>query len=195
MKKIALLSNEQLVEAYQQSSNQDYLVELFDRFKPLIRSLSRQYFIIDYDNDDFEQEVRVALLKAVRTFNLERRSFFAPYARCVCRNHIINIARYRLASCRGGGKKDLSLNVEVDGDSVDTLSLLPDTNNLPIYEICSTQSKFIRVLNSLSKLEKQVLHKYLSEGNYKKIAEELGMSLKKVHDTIYRCRKKFKQLA
>ena len=30
MKKIALLSNEQLVEAYQQSSNQDYLVELFD---------------------------------------------------------------------------------------------------------------------------------------------------------------------
>lgn len=195
MKSLSLLTNEQLVEQYQKTSNQDILVELFHRFKPLIRSLSRQYYIIDYDQEDFEQELRLALLRACKTFNVSRNDYFAPYARCVCRNHLINISRYRMASRRGGGQKELSLNVQIDGDSVDTLTLLPDPKNLSVHDIFSVQDRCKKVLNSLSNLEKQIFHKYLSEGNYRQIAEELGMSLKKVNDTIYRCRKKFKQLA
>ena len=159
----------------------------------MVRKLSRQYYLPDFEVQAFEQEVQIALLKAIESFKVDMKAYFASFAQKVCSNHLTNLARYRMALSRGGGVTDLSLNITIDEEEVDQLSLIPDHKQIPLYDVLEVREKCAEFISSLSDLEKRILGKYLIENDYNAIAKDLDMSLKKVNDTIYRCRKKFKR--
>lgn len=187
------LTNEQLVEIYQKTLDDDVLANLFKRFRPMIIHLSTKYDIPYLDYQDIEQEMNIAFVKAIKNYKIEVKAYFASFARSVCYNHLVNLIRHSQAYNRNAGKVEESIYRPLNDEDFNLLSVLADRRYLSVPDIINVREKYSDFLSSLSNLEKRILGKYLISHDYKQIASELGISLKKVNDTLYRCRKKLKQ--
>lgn len=186
-------SNEKLVVRYQETRDDSILKELLSRFKPLICSLATEHRISGLEYQDIEQEAQIALVKAINTYQPKMKAYFAPFAQKVCYNHIVNLCRYHQAIHRGSGKQDLSLYFDHDGQEANYLSFFINRNTTNVEDIVEVREKYSDFISSLTQQEKRILGKYLNHGDYNQISKELNISLKKLNDTIYRCRKKLKQ--
>ncbi|BDR56440.1 sigma-70 family RNA polymerase sigma factor [Xylocopilactobacillus apis] len=86
-------------------NNDDAFCELFNYFKPLIRSLQLIYKIDDFDYDDWIQEGAIVCYKACISYNGSRGSRFASYYRLLLKNHIISLIRKQETAKRKINKK------------------------------------------------------------------------------------------
>lgn len=79
--------------------NEDALIKLAKQYKPMIEKTRQQYYIRDYDEQDWEQEAIIACYKSVVAFSGEKGKFGPFYAKNF-RNRILNILRFSLANRR-----------------------------------------------------------------------------------------------
>ena len=61
---------------------------ILDKYKPLVKSKSRAYFLIGADNEDIIQEGMIGLYKAVRDFNPDKHASFKAFAEPVSYTHL-----------------------------------------------------------------------------------------------------------
>ena len=63
---------------------EEAVTELLRRFDPLIMSIHHHYFFHEMDQDDFAQEARIMMLRAVRKYDENHAvSFAGYYQRCL----------------------------------------------------------------------------------------------------------------
>lgn len=189
------LSDEELVEL--SSSGDRRAVEIIlARYKNLVKSRAKAYFLAGADHDDIVQEGMIGLFKAVRDFDITKQPSFRGFAELCVKRQIITAIK---ASTR---QKHIPLNSYVslseplyddNGDRTlsDMLAERVSTNPEDLMlkrenaEILSSE-----IESKLSTLEKTVLSLYLTGLNYQEIAVQLKRSPKSVDNALQRIKNK-----
>ena len=171
--------------------------ELVRRYRGLIRSKARSYFLVGADRDDIIQEGMIGLFKAIRDYDPTRQASFHSFAElCVTRQIITAVksaTRRKHSPLNGYVSLSRSTSLEEDGER-----LLSDI--LAAKEICDPaeivisawETDFIRtgMADALSPFESQVLRLYTNGRSYQEIAERLGRHTKAVDNALQRVKRK-----
>ncbi len=191
----ALLTDERLIELLRTGDDEAERV-LYERYKPIVRSRTRAYFLIGADHEDLVQEGMFGLFRAVQDYDSSRGAAFRSFAEvCVTRQILTAI---KLAT----RKKHSPLNSYVslsgpayDGederqlvDVIEALSSVDPEETLLSRELLDALSSRIR--EALSPYERRVLELYLQGDSYRQIANTLGKTEKSVDNALKRVKKK-----
>lgn len=179
------------------SGNERATGEIVRRYRGLIRSKSRFYFLSGAEKDDIIQEGMIGLYKAIRDYDPDREAGFRSFAElCITRQMISAVkASTRLKHSPMSGYVSLSRTVSGDEEGE---RLFGDI--LAVRDICDPaaivlgawEGEFIRrgLIESLSPFEKDVLCHYIGGESYGDIAKRLGRSTKAIDNALQRIRKK-----
>ena len=185
-------------ELLQRLRGGDSLAEetLYARYKQIVRSKARTYFLVGADREDIIQEGMIGLYKAVMDYQFDRQVSFRAFAELCITRQIITAIK---SATR---KKHMPLNTYIsfnrsvfDGDNERPLiDVLTSTRISDPEEVLIGRENYAAVAdsiqNSLSKLERSALEWYLLGYSYQQIAEGLQISTKSVDNAIQRVKKK-----
>lgn len=171
---------------------------LLKRYKPLVLSRARAYYLTGGDRDDLVQEGMLGCYKAVCSFDAEKHISFASFADLCIRRRIYSAVKL------SNRKKHLPLNNSVSLDSpsdpesdATVMDSVNDTNSRDPEQLLIGQEGFAEIESAinteLSKMEKSVLSLYLRGLGYQQIAAELGKPVKSVDNAIQRTKKKLEK--
>ncbi len=169
---------------------------LYARYKQVVRSKARTYFLIGADREDIIQEGMIGLYKAVVDYQFDRQASFRSFAELCITRQIITAIK---AATR---KKHMPLNTYVSFNR----SVYEGENEKPLIDVLTSarmtdpEEMLIgredyaaiadSIEHSLSKLERSALGLYLCGYSYQQIADALVISAKSVDNAIQRVKKK-----
>ena len=171
--------------------------ELIKRYAQLAEGISRSYRLVGGDGDDLKQIALIALLEAVRSYDPTRGAEFATYASACMRNRVLDAVR----SAAAGKNAVLNDSLRIDDESAreggvaisDIVS--PELSPEQQYIAKEAEEAFFEALGEvLGERDLTVIRLYLACVPYKEISERLGISAKKVDNTIYNAKKKIARL-
>lgn len=191
----ATKSDEELVEAAQTGdvAANNYL--LF-RYRSLIMSKAKSYFIAGADRDDIIQEGLIGLYKAVTGFCPLRGTSFRPFAEmCVTRQIITAV---KAASRQKHSPLNFYLSLDkplyTDGSERQLLDILPDERITDPAEVFLMREQLVDVWACLrcllSEFEYDVFTLYLNDQSYNEIAFQLNATTKAVDNALCRAKRK-----
>lgn len=179
----------ELIKKAQQGDMQvlDYII---NKYKPLVVSLSRKYFLIGGSTEDLIQEGNIGLFKAIMSYNDNKNDSFYSFSKlCIERN-------LQTAISKANNTKNKVLNEfeSFDADNEETFgSTAKDLNPSPEEHLISSeilQELKENIRTKLSTLEKQVLYHFIKGESYYEISENLQVSRKSVDNALKRIRTK-----
>lgn len=171
--------------------------EIFRRYRALIRSKSRFYFLNGADREDIIQEGLIGLYKAIRDYDPEREAGFRSFAElCITRQIISAVkASTRLKHSPMSGYVSLSRTTSGDEEGERLFSDI-----LAVKDICDPaaivmgawETEFIStgLIDALSEFERDVLRLYMHGEPYSRIAVRLSRTPKAVDNALQRIRRK-----
>lgn len=185
-------TDEELAAAYQSgdSSAADRIIE---RYKPTVRILARQLYLVGGDRDDLLQEGMVGLFKAIQTFDPEHESSFRHYAEVLISRQLYSAIVTSRRLKHQPLNESISLNVLEENQQEDQLLDRMGSVDSPeqiLIDREAAESASQKVLAVLSPMEKRVLEFYLKGMDYHAIAEEMGKSPKSIDNALQRIRTK-----
>lgn len=189
------LTDEQLVRKAQSGSldAEEYLIR---KYKDMVRTRSKLYFIMGADGEDVVQEGMIGLFKAIRSFDNEKETSFHTFAELCINRQIITAIKTASRLKHSPLNTSISLNHPLSEEDVDSTleeTLRSDSNSDPETQLIMKDVVSIITTNDtkiFSPFEMQVWNEYLQGKDYKTIAEELGRSAKAVDNAIQRTKKK-----
>ena len=175
--------------------------ELFARYKSVVSSVARSYFLMGAELDDLIQEGMIGLYKACQKFSEKQASFKTFAYLCIKR-------QIQTAVKQANRQKNKMLNNYISLDSQggyktgengedEAVLILPSENLSPDAEIIQKENyKEIvkKIKSALSPLELKVLTLYLKGNSYQTISIEVGKSYKSVDNLLYRIKNKLEFL-
>ena len=195
MKNYEALSDEELL-ALHRAGDARAEDTLYARYKQIVRSKARTYFLIGADREDIIQEGMIGLYKAVLDYQSDRQASFRSFAELCITRQIISAIK---SATR---KKHMPLNTYIsfnrsvfDGDNERPLiDVLTSTRMTDPEEVLIGRENYAAVADSiehsLSKLEHNALGLYLYGYSYQQIADALQVTTKSVDNAIQRVKKK-----
>ena len=153
------------------------------RHTRLVRMCARPFFLAGGDSEDLIQEGMLGLLAAIREFRPDRGARFATYAQVCVRRRIISAVR----SASGGKHAPLNDYVSLELLSSEAGALDPEDLIIRREAFHTLEGD---ISESLTRLEKQVLARYLEGESYAEIAQAVGRSPKSVDNAVQRIRRK-----
>ena len=171
-----------------------------DAFRQLLEAYTRIIYKIinslnldngDYraDLEDFYQEGSLALFKACKSFNANRGVKFSTYAYAVIRNNIYTRYRDEFLS-----HKEEKYSIE-EIENIDYVSkFMVSDSPLEYHREQEFHESLDKLMNTLPKLDKQIMELKKEELSYKEIAERLNINKKKVDNRLIQLRKKIREL-
>ncbi|MCR5215947.1 MAG: sigma-70 family RNA polymerase sigma factor [Lachnospiraceae bacterium] len=191
------LTDEQLVDAYQQGSKEAGEL-LFGRYKDMVRKKCKSMYLVGGDHDDLIQEGMIGLLEAVHDYAPDYGASFATFASmCINRNLITAIAaanRQKNQILNEAYSFYEPGNVGEDGECGILMDNLEDvTHKNPETTVLEQQELrewLDLVPKILSKFEYQVFVLYLGGMDYVEIARDLEKSPKSIDNALHRIKKK-----
>lgn len=171
--------------------------ELIRRYRGLIRSRARSYYLVGADRDDIIQEGMIGLFKAIRDYDPTRQASFHSFAElCVTRQIITAVksaTRRKHSPLNGYISLSRSTSMEEDGERLLSDILAAKEICDPAEIVVSTwETNFIRngMADALSPFEAQVLRLYTTGHTYQNIADTLGRHTKAVDNALQRVKRK-----
>lgn len=165
--------------------------ELVLRYRRLVKTVIRPFFLAGGDSEDLLQEGMIGLLSAIREFDPDGGSSFHSFAELCIRRRVISAARSASRLKHAPLNDGLSLEQLQSGESAHLFHQLiarsPEDHILDqawadsFLSVCST---------FLSDFENRILMDYLRGLSYAEIAERSGRSEKSIDNAIQRIRKK-----
>lgn len=193
------LTDEALIERIRMGDS-DAEDVLYIRYKQVVRSKARTYFLVGADREDIIQEGMIGLYKAVCDYEFGKQASFRAFAELCITRQIITAIK---SATR---KKHIPLNTYVslsrpvyeDGDGERTLIDVLETTRISDPEEAligreSYEAVARDIENALSKLEREALSLYLQGLSYQQIAAAMGRSTKCVDNAIQRVKKKLEE--
>lgn len=185
-----------------QQGNDEAIEKILDKYKPLVRTVTRMYFLTGADSEDLLQEGMIGLYKAIISYIPDMNVNFGMFAK-VC------IRRQVLSAIKAANRlKNLPLNSYIsiyaeneDGSEMDDrfdfdkVSIhTSDPEEITINK--ETNKMFKDTLDSvLSDFEKKVLYKFLNGESYTEIAKSMNKDPKAINNAIQRVKRKLKNKA
>ena len=134
------------------------------------------------DIEDLEQEARVFLLNAARTYDSASGLTFGLYAKICVKNGLITLDRKKRNE------------IKTDVVDIDELNIsVPDTT-IDVDESESAGQLLDRLCAMLSESETEVLKLRIDGFANPEIAERLGVSVKSVENSIFRIKQKLRTI-
>ncbi len=190
-----LFNDEKLAELAQAGDETAEEV-LINRYKELVKSRARMYFIAGADAEDVIQEGMIGLFKAVRDYCSDRDTLFRTFAAVCINRQIITAIKTAKRMKHGPLNNSISLNrpLEESGgekDVIENILAAPVSNPEEMILIQDTIDEITSAMSQiLSKFELQVWQLYISGQNYTDIAEKTGKSPKSIDNALQRIKRK-----
>lgn len=179
-----------------QKGDTDAELEVFSHYRNLLRKVCRSYFLIGGDSDDLMQEGMIGLYKAIKSYSKDKNVNFAAYAGLCVKRQI------QTAIKKANSQKNLILSTAIplttqdkfddeDDDSPEIIipSSEQSADDKMIYEETLYETTEL-IKQKLSKMELQVLVKYLNGYSYKEISAQTGLTEKSIDNALSRIKKK-----
>lgn len=155
---------------------------LTSSFAPVIRAISRAYFLYGGDSEDLYQIGLIAFYDAIKKFDGAKNGDFVKFAKICIHSRIIDAIK------EANRKKHSPLNTAVGFDKID------EVGSVDPEELFLAREQLLGVYSAidvkLSDYEKRVLNLYIDGLSYKEIAARVGKSAKSVDNAISRIRSK-----
>ena len=192
------MSENDIINLAQKRENaaMEYLLE---KYKPLVRQKTRKLFLIDGDKDDLIQEGMIGLFKAVRDYQVGKDAAFRTFADlCISRQLYSAIKKSNrlknqpLNSYVSIYSDEFSDADELAGDRTVISSgsdniANPEANMIDRENAIDMQNK---MFDKLSKMEREVLKRYLEGMTYQEIAADMEKSPKSIDNALQRIKGK-----
>ncbi len=174
--------------------------ELIISFAPIIRSISRKYYLIGGTEDDLFQEGLIGLFEACKNYNIDddyKSEKFKSFAIMCVKRQIYDAIK------SANKKKNQPLNNYVpiiktnsenqEYERTDFVNLAEDNNPEDLFLDKEEHAEKIELIKSkLSDFEIEVLNHYLAGEKQSEIAKALGKNAKSIDNTIQRIKNKVK---
>ncbi len=183
--------------------NDEYAFEfLVTKYKCIVLSKARGYFLVGADREDIIQEGMIGLVKAIRDYRPDREASFKGFAEICINRQIITAIK---SATR---QKHIPLNTYVslsrpvyeNEESEETRTLLDiiqcDSSQNPEERVLIDESyrgMDEKIMKSLSSFEKSVLKHYLGGNSYAEISEKIGKPVKSIDNALQRIKKKLER--
>lgn len=169
---------------------------LLSRYRTLVETKAKAYFVVGADREDVVQEGMIGLCKAIRDFRLEPARKFRPFAElCVTRQIITAVktaTRHKHTLLNGSISLDQGFSDDsTEGSLFDIITDRAHAN--PEEALLGEQlpsSIQQLIAESLSDLERGVLQSYLDGKSYQEIGAELKCRTKAIDNALQRVKKK-----
>lgn len=175
--------------------------ELFSRFKPMVSSVARSYFLLGSELDDLIQEGMIGLYKACQNYSQNSSASFKTFAYLCIKRQIQSAVKH------ANRQKNKILNSYVSLDSQggyktgegeeEALLILPSSILTPDDEMIEKENYeeiLDKIKRALSPLELKVLTLYLKGNSYQTISKMVGKNTKSVDNSLHRIKNKLEFL-
>lgn len=176
---------------------QDYMI---NKYKNLVKTKARAYFIIGGDKEDIIQEGMIGLYKAIRDFNSEKQVSFYSFAKLCITRQIITAIKMATRKKHSPLNSYISLNkpmYETENGQASIEVMLKDVILSPEELLIDRENKDSienRMHEDLSEFEYNVLVLYLKGQSYSEIAKTMSKEEKSIDNAIQRVRKKVEKI-
>lgn len=179
-----------------EDSAMEYLLE---KYKPLVRQKTRKLFLIDGDKDDLIQEGMIGLFKAVRDYQAGKDAAFRTFADlCISRQLYSAIKKSnRLKNQPLNSYISIYSDEFNDADELvgDRTVITSGSDNIANPEAIvidreSAVDMQNQMFDKLSKMEREVLKRYLDGMTYQEIATDMEKSPKSIDNALQRIKGK-----
>ena len=192
------MSENDIINLAQKRENaaMEYLLE---KYKPLVRQKTRKLFLIDGDKDDLIQEGMIGLFKAVRDYQVGKDAAFRTFADlCISRQLYSAIKKSnRLKNQPLNSYVSIYSDEFSDADELagDRTVISSGSDNIANPEaIMIDRENAIdmqnKMFDKLSKMEREVLKRYLEGMTYQEIAADMEKSPKSIDNALQRIKVK-----
>ena len=192
------MSENDIINLAQKRENaaMEYLLE---KYKPLVRQKTRKLFLIDGDKDDLIQEGMIGLFKAVRDYQVGKYAAFRTFADlCISRQLYSAIKKSnRLKNQPLNSYVSIYSDEFSDADELagDRTVISSGSDNIANPEaIMIDRENAIdmqnKMFDKLSKMEREVLKRYLEGMTYQEIAADMEKSPKSIDNALQRIKGK-----
>ncbi len=195
------LQDEELV-LYAKQGSQRAVEVLLKRYRSLVESKARAYFLVGADHEDVVQEGLIGLFKAIRDFRDDPVHKFRPFAELCVTRQIISAVKAATRQKHIPLNEYVSLYKPLQNNNEESDShlgdMLPDPNTLTPEQWIMERRIPLAVLKMardlMSTLEKQVLDFYLDGLSYREMSERLCRNTKCIDNALQRVKKKLVQV-
>lgn len=178
--------DEQLV-ALVQSGEQKAVEVVFERYRDLVRSLSRRFFLAGGDMDDLTQEGMMGLYQAMCKYDASKKSSFKSFAYLCVYRRIVDAVKSVSGNKQEpllGGVSALAEDLQAGDPSPEDLIILSEE-----------QREFNQKISKiLSDFEFKIVVMYINGQTTLEISETLGKSTKSIDNAIQRSKRKLQVL-
>lgn len=189
------MSDEEVVEL-SASGDRRATEYILSKYKNLVKSRAKAYFIVGADHDDIVQEGMIGLFKAIRDFDITKQPTFRGFAEICVKRQIITAIK------AAGRQKHMPLNSYVslsdpvyeDNEDRTLVDMIAERQPNDPEEMFLRRERAeminAEIEDKLSDLEKTVLSLYLGGMNYQEIAAELKRTPKSIDNALQRIKRK-----
>lgn len=194
------MTDEQLA-SLAQNGDTFALEYILEKYKGLVKSRARTYFLIGADREDIIQEGMIGLYKAVRDFKPDKLVSFSAFADLCATRQIVTAIKSATRQKHIPLNNYVSLNKpfyedESEKTLIDFLSenLISDPEQIVINQE-SYEQIHKKINELLSGFEQDVLDLYLQGISYSDISERLGRPVKSVDNALQRIKRKLEGIS
>ena len=183
-----------------QSGNDEAMTFLMEKYKSLVRQKTRTFFLTGGDKDDLIQEGMIGLYKAICDYIPEREASFKTFAELCISRHVYSAIKISnrmknqpLNTYISIYAPALSINNEPSGADFMIDQELEVAEGNPEDIVIGRESAVFtqkQLFKNLSKMEKQVLSRYLSGMTYQEIAADMDKTPKSIDNALQRIKNK-----
>lgn len=179
-----------------QAGEGSYFEPLFIRFLPLVKKVNKLYDLRFMEEEDFYQEARIVLHRALEFYREGRGLKFAGYYKLMLQNRVYSLIRREGATKRFSDKSSVSYDVlaEKNAKVISSSSINRTDCFLTPESILQVKESTEGYFDSLSRLEKEVFSQFIQGKTFAEIAEKMDCELDRVKQAYDRCRLKMKKM-
>ncbi len=197
--KLNILTDEEIVRMAGEGSSTAYEYLLL-KYKYLVKSISRKYYIVGADAEDVIQEGTIGLFKAIRDYDIDAGGSFKSFASLCIERQIqtavngANREKHRILNESIPLLLEEGIWDESEDGSFFSFENIPadlssDPEGLALMRE-TLQYAIIKAKKRLTALEVKVFEGMLRGESYRDMADSLGLSSKTVDNAIQRVKKK-----
>lgn len=170
--------SEELLRAAR-NGDEEAFAALYQKYFPLLLRLKNTYYLRNYVTEDWEQEARIALYQALRTYEKSKGVSFGSYYKSIISNQIYSLLRKQNALKRRDQKDEVSIDQKIETEGPDFLA------EITLQEPLAIQQLLLK--------EAQIFHYYMQGVDFAEMAECLSMDHKQVMSAYGRVKLKIKK--
>lgn len=184
------------VVVYAKCGSQQATEHLLAKYRGMVESKARSYFLMGADHEDVVQEGMIGLFKAIRDFREDKLSKFRPFAELCVTRQIITAVKMATRQKHAPLNAYISLNRPLNDEDNDStlLEIIPDESVADPATVVVDQRQPRNLLQMLeghlSNLEARVLECYLEGMSYREMSKVLGCRPKSIDNALQRVKRK-----